>query len=375
VVVQGFPLLGSAKSAKGKSVMIAAAHATTPAAGIADVKTTNGMIALRNLEAQIDAQITEVALGNPTADTQIALIELITLRGQILGHVADYELAEENAERLVQNEPTNKAALVARARTRSTFHRFPDALEDLAVAEGLGSNDEMINSERAAIFQALGQYDEALAIRQEAATLRPSFETLGALAGLCAERGEIGAAERLYLESRDRFHGVSPFPLAFLDFQCGLMFMNNDRLEDARTWFDAAQRRVPAYAAARGHLAEVEGELDEVDTAISRLYPLAESSDDPDYAGQLARILGDAGRIDESLHWRKQAAAHYDELVERHPEAFADHAAEFWLGVGGDPTKAERLARRNFEVRKTPRAKKLLSRAISANEATGGKLL
>jgi tetratricopeptide (TPR) repeat protein len=355
--------------------MIAAARATTPAAEIADVKTTNGMIALRNLEAQIDAQITEVALGNPTADTQIALIELITLRGQILGHVADYELAEENAERLVQNEPANKAALVARARTRSTFHRFPDALEDLAVAERLGSNDEMINNERAAIFQALGQYDEALAIRQQAATLRPSFETLGALAGLCAERGEIGAAERLYLESRDRFHGVSPFPLAFLDFQLGLMFMNNDRLEDARTWFDAAQRRVPAYAAARGHLAEVEGELDEIDTAIGRLYPLAESSDDPDYAGQLARILGDAGRIDESLHWREQAAAHYDELVERHPEAFADHAAEFWLGVGGDPTKAERLARRNFEVRKTPRAKKLLSRAIGVNEATGEKVL
>jgi tetratricopeptide (TPR) repeat protein len=351
--------------------MIAVAHATTPAAGIADVKTTNGMIALRNL----DAQIAEVALGNPTADAQIALIELITLHGQILGHVADYELAEENAEWLVQNEPANKAALVARARKRSTFHRFPDALEDLAAAERLGPNDEMINSERAAIFQALGQYDEALAIRQKAATLRPSFETLGALAGQRAERGEIEAAERLYLKSRDRFHGVSPFPLALLDFQFGLMFMNDDRLEDARTWFDAARRRVPAYAAARGHLAEVEGELDEIDTAISRLYPMAESSDDPDYAGQLARILGDAGRIDESRHWREQAAAQYDRLVERHPEAFADHAAEFWLGVGGDPTKAVRLARRNFEVRKTPRAERLLSRAISANEATGTRFL
>jgi tetratricopeptide (TPR) repeat protein len=351
--------------------MIAAVHATTPAAGMADVKTTNGMIALCNLEAQIDAQRIELALGNPTADAQITLIELITLRGQILGRVADYELAEENAERLVQNEPANKAALVARARARSTFHRFPDALDDLAAAERIRPDDEMINSERAAILQALGQYDEALVIRQEAATLRPSFETLGALAGLCAERGEIGTAERLYLESRGRFHGVSPFPLALLDFQFGLMFMNDERPEEARSWFDAAQRRVPAYAAARGHLAEVEGELDEIDTAISRLYPLAESSDDPDYAGQLARILGDAGRIDESRHWREHAAAHYDDLVERHPEAFADHAAEFWLGVGGDPTKALRLAWLNFEVRQTPRAEKLLSRAISASEATG----
>jgi tetratricopeptide (TPR) repeat protein len=357
--------------------MIAAAHASTPAgwAGITDAPTTNGMIALHNLQAQIYAVESEIALDHPTVEAQITLIELITLRGLILGRVSDYELAEENAERLVRSEPANRAALVARARTRSTFHRFEDALEDLAVAEHLGPKDEMINNERAAIFQALGQYDDALAIRQEAATLRPSFETLGALAGLCADRGEIEAAERLYLKSRDRFHGVSPFPLALLDFQFGVMFMNNDRLEDARTWFDAARRRVPAYAAARGHLAEVEGELDEIDTAISRLYPLAESSDDPDYAGQLARILGDAGRIDESRHWREQAAARYDELVERHPEAFADHAAEFWLGVGGDPTTAVRLARRNFEVRKTPRAERLLSRAISANEATGAKFL
>ena len=69
--------------------------------------------------------------------------------------------------------------------------------------------------------------------------------------------------------------------------------------------FEAALRRVPAYAPARGHLAEVEAELGEIDSAISRLHSLAVSSDDPDYAAQLARILGDAGRDGESRHWRQ----------------------------------------------------------------------
>jgi tetratricopeptide (TPR) repeat protein len=340
-------------------------------AGIADVATTNGLIALRNLEAQIHAQRSEVALSNPTVDAQIALIELITLRGQILGGVSDNELAAEIAERLVQSEPANGAARVARARTRSTFHRFLDALNDLAVAERLAPNDQKINIERAAIFQALGQYDEAFAIRREAAICRPSFETLGALAGLCAERGEIAVAEGLYTESRGRYRGVSPFPLAILDFQCGLMWMNNNRLDDARTLFDAARSRVPTYAQAQGHLAEVEAELGEVATAVARLFPLAMSSDDPDYAAQLARILRDAGRADESRHWCEHAAARYDELVVRYPEAFADHAAEFWLTVGGDLDEALRLARLNFEVRKTPRAHELLSRALRANEAVG----
>jgi hypothetical protein len=40
------------------------------------------------------------------------------------------------------------------------------------------------------------------------------------------------------------------------------------------------------------------------------------------------------GRLDESLHWRQLAATRYDELIETHPEAFADHAAEFWLAAG-----------------------------------------
>jgi hypothetical protein len=61
----------------------------------------------------------------------------------------------------------------------------------------------------------------------------------------------------------------------------------------------------------------------------------------------------------------------YDELVVRHPEAFADHAAEFWLTVGGNSNEALRLARLNLEVRKTPRAHELMSRALKANEAAG----
>ena len=122
----------------------------------------------------------------------------------------------------------------------------------------------------------------------------------------------------------------------------------------------------PTYAPAQGHLAEIEAELGEIETAIARLYPLAISSDDPDYAGQLARILGDVGRTDESRHWCQLAAARYDDLIAAHPEAFADHAAEFWLAAGADPVKALGLARTNFKVRQTPRARDLLSQAVAA---------
>ena len=81
--------------------------------------------------------------------------------------------------------------------------------------------------------------------------------------------------------------------LALLDFQLGLMWMSQGRLDEARTSFDAAQRHVPAYAPAHGHIAEVEAELGESESAVARLHSLAVSSDDPDYAAQLARILGE----------------------------------------------------------------------------------
>jgi tetratricopeptide (TPR) repeat protein len=340
-----------------------------PLAGVDDISVrpvTDGTIALLNLQAQIDGLEPDVRCGHATIESRVGLIELIALRGLILGHVTDYERAEEIAGQLVRDEATDGTAFVVRARTRAIFHRFTDALDDLDRAQPLSLDGETTNRERAGIFQAIGRYDEALVIREEAADRRASFENVAALVGLYAERGEIDAAERLYAESCRLYRGVSPFPLALLDFQLGLMWMNKGRLGDARTSFADARRRVPAYAAAQGHLAEVEAEAGEIESAVARLSALAVSSDDPDYAAQLARILGNVGRAHESRHWCGLAAARYDELVASHPEAFADHAAEFWLAAGANPEKALRLARMNVAVRKTPRAYGLLAQAVAA---------
>jgi len=342
---------------------------------ITELPVTDGKIALLNLRAQIDGLEPDLRLGRATIASRVYLIELITLRGLILGRIADYERAEQMAGQLVCDAPTDGRAFLARARTRAVFHRFAAALDDLDLAERLSLVPATTSRERAAIFQALGRYDDALALREEAARRWASFENVAALVGLHAECGEIDAAERLYAESRSRYRGVSPFPLALLEFQLGLMWLGEGRLDNARTSFDAARRLVPAYAPAQGHLAEVEAEFGEIESALARLNSLTVSSDDPDYAGQVARILLDAGRVDESRHWRGLAAKRFDELIARHPEAFADHAAEFWLGAGADLEKALRLAKMNVEVRHTPRAHRLLADAVAAvSDARAGRL-
>jgi len=327
---------------------------------------TDGTIALRNLEAQIEGLQPKAALCRAPVEEQVRLIDLLALRGSILGTIADYEWAQELADRLVHGAVTAAPAFFARARSRALFHRFADALEDLEVAERLGADADVVNRERAAVFQGLGRYEEAFAIREEAAHRSPSFESLGALTTLHAERGDTERAVRLHAESVRRYRGISPLPLATLNFQLGVMWMREGDFDRARDQLTAARRYVAAYVPAQGHLAEVEAELGDAESAVALLYPLATTSDDPDYAGQLARILADAGRTEESRYWRQHAAQRYDELIALHPQAFADHAADFWLGAGAEPEKALRLARMNFAIRKTPRARALLSRAVAA---------
>jgi tetratricopeptide (TPR) repeat protein len=267
----------------------------------------------------------------------------------------------------VRETPDDAKALLAHARTRATLHPFGEALADLDAAERHGADRAVLDAERAANFQALGCYDDALRLRRNAAESRRDFAALGALAGLQAERGEIAEAELLFAVGRRRYQGVAPFPLAMLDFQRGLMWLEQGDLATARAWFDAARRRVPAYAPALGHLAVVVIALGERESAIARLRPLADSSDDPEYAALLAGLLGDAGQAQEAHAWRARAAARYDELTAHHPAAFADHAAEFWLTTGADAQKASRLARQNLAIRRTPRAQTLFHRTVSAS--------
>ena len=101
--------------------------------------------------------------------------------------------------------------------------------------------------------------------------------------------------------------------------EANVLWCDEGNLIAARTWFDAAVRRVPGYAPALGHLAEVDAALGAHQAAIDRLRPLALSSDDPEYAGNLASVLTHVGETEEAEHWRIKAAARYEQLVHAIP--------------------------------------------------------
>lgn len=349
-------------------VAVDASSADTAAAR----RTTDGAIAIGNLDAQM-AGTERLARTRPlSVKERASQVDLLMQRGQILGRIGDYEAADALAEALVAEAPADPDAWLARARARATFHRFTSALGDLDEATRHGAATRAVDAVRAGILQATGKEEEALVLRRRLGGDRPDILTLGAEATLRAARGELDEAERLFAAAIASYRDVSPFPVAWIEFQRGLVWMREEEYGRARELLAAAHRRLPQHVQAQGHLGEVEAALGHVDVAIALLTPLAETSEDPDYAAQLARILDEAGRKDEAKPWRENAAMRYDELMAKHPEAYADHAAEFWLAAGADPARALGYAERNLALRPTVRAWELVMRAAEA-KGDGGR--
>ncbi|MET8952573.1 tetratricopeptide repeat protein [Streptomyces sp. NPDC004533] len=333
-------------------------------------RTTAGVIAMGNLDARIEGLAAQATRGRLTADGWGELVELTALRGHVLGRIEAAERAASLADMFVDRAPGDPRTLLARAGVAAHFHRFAAALADLEAAAVLGLDRRSVDVERAAVCQAVGRYDEALALCRRALSRRRDFGTVAAMARCHADNGsaaheadEAAEPETWFLAARRAYHGVSPFPLAILEFQCGRMWLVRGGPARARTWLESAVARLPSYAPALGHLAEADAAEGRRAAAVERLRRLVLVSDDPEYATGLAHLLGGYGASAEARFWRAHAAARYDELMARHPEAYVDHAAEFWLTVGGDPQRALRLSLQNLAHRPTPRARALVDRA------------
>lgn len=332
-------------------------------------RTTDGAIALHNFEATL-AEAERRLTAQPTSPERLRdLVDLRMMRAQFLGVLADYDKALELADQWVKAAPEDAQAYLKRASVRGRLHRFDEALADLAQAERRGVKGLALDEPRAAILQATGRASEALRLHRAAAEARPALETLAGLAGLMAEEGKFEDAEKLYAQARAAYRDVSPFPVAWLEFQEGLLWEAAGNLERAGQSWAAAHARLPAYTAAATHLAEVEAAAGRKDKAIALLRPAVERSDDPEYLAQLAGLLRDTGKQAEAEQLLARARAGFEHWTARHPLAFSDHAARFWLGLGADPQKALALAETNLVARRSVDALELYSEAVKAADA------
>jgi tetratricopeptide (TPR) repeat protein len=333
---------------------------------------TSGRIAVANLSASIDS-LELRRVEHASFETLDALSKLLFIRGDLLGRIVDHDRAEFVANEAIPLSPDAGSALYLRARLAERFHRFEEArtLADRAFAEGHPRQD--IDALKAALLQATGRYREALLLRETLANDDPGIHTFGALASLMAEMDEWVTAETWYEAALDADDGVSPLPCAQLLFEWGVSAMRHGDLHRAEAIFAELDAILPAHVPGRGHRSEIALARGRLEVALALVTPLLEASDDPEYRVVYAEILAARGERETAMREAERVAAAYELLLARRPEAYADHAAAFFVGIGNRPQRALALASANRNLRDTPRSRRLLEKALRNAEVAMGK--
>ena len=324
---------------------------------------TSGRIAVANLSAMIDGVELRRAEG-ATFEDLVGLSKLLFLRGDLLGRIVDHDRAETVANEAVALSSSRGDALHIRARLAGRFHRFEEATALLDRALAAGYMRKEVDLEKAALLQATGRYNEALLLRERLARDDPGIHTFGSLASLLAEMDQWAAAETCYATALDADNGVSPLPCGQLLFEWGVSAMRRGDLERAEEIFVELDEILPEHVPGRGHRAEVALARGRLDVAVALITPLLETSDDPEYRAVYAEVLAARGEREAARREAERAAADYKLLLARRPEAYADHAAAFFMGIGNRPELALDLASKNRQLRDTPRSRSLLARAL-----------
>jgi tetratricopeptide (TPR) repeat protein len=319
---------------------------------------TDGEIAALNLESarrRAWARFAEDPLRPGVAEV---IVDNESLVAQFLGDFGALDRLEELASQFALVDDSYRAALV-QAAVASMVHRFDDARGHLAHAALLGGPGEALERQRLTIDQACGVgLDAVLAVRRRIATASRRLEDLVPLGAVLADLERFDEADAVYRQAISSYDDVSPFPLAWVCFQLGMLWGELVPLPDpnrAALWYGRAIAYLPAYVKARVHLAEIYASQGHTGDAEALLVP-ALASRDPEVHWRLADVLTAQERFHEAETHLEAARAAFDELLGRHRLAFADHAAEFYAGSGNDWRRALELARENVANRPTRRA-------------------
>jgi len=329
---------------------------------------TDGEIAAINLESARRRAWARFAQDPRRPGVAEEIVDKERLAAQFLGDLDALDRLEELSSQFARVDDSYRAALV-HAEVASTVHRFEDARGHLARAALMGGPRDAIERQSLTIDQACGvELDAVLAARRRIATASGRLEDLVPLGAVLADLERFAEADAVYRQGFLSYEGISPFPLAWVCFQLGMLWGELVPEPDANLaalWYRRAIAYLPGYAKARVHLAEIYARQDKSGDAETLLLP-ALASGDPEVQWRLADVLIAQERVKEAETQLEAAQFRFDEILERHLLAFADHAAEFYAASGNDCRRALELARANVANRPTRRAAKQ-ARAIAAN--------
>jgi len=319
--------------------------------------TTDGRLALSNLDSQLDGYASALAVRKGDVGLTRKVLDLRLMRTQFTGRSEDFGAALTEVAAAVAANPKSPEARLLSVRIKSALHRFDEALVDLDAAAKHGASASAVARQRASIEMARGidgAAERLLAIAEANAAKRGSFAHWSDVANARWKLGRYAEADAAFQLAADAYRNTGPFALAWVDFQRGVMWAETaDEPERALPHYRSAVERLPGYHVAAVHYAELLDEAGRSEEAIAILRPVASSSQDPEPAALLSALLKKAGKTSESSTWLERATAGYERVLTRYPAAYADHGAEFFITYNPDHDRARALALANLRARPT----------------------
>jgi tetratricopeptide (TPR) repeat protein len=343
-----------------------------PEAPETNLQTTDGEIALMNLES-VRRRSWDRFFADPLLEgVAETVVEQEQLTAQFSGDVQALDRLGSLVAQLLEVDATSARTALIQAQVASMTHRFADARHFLARADLAGAPPSEVNRLLLNIDQACGaNLGEVLDERRETARKSGLTQDLIALGALLADLRQFTDADQTYRRALQRYRDVSPFPVAQVCFQLGMLwgeFVPERQVTRASQWYQTAIDCLPGYTKARVHLAEIYSSCGLIDDAQTILVPVIASSD-PEVHWRLADAMSAQGKSANAEAHMQAARSGFESLLERHLLAFADHGAEFYAGSGNDCHRALELARINLANRPILRAfEQAHAIAVSAGE-------
>lgn len=333
---------------------------------------TDGEIAVINLESARRQSWSRFWQDPQRPGIAEYIVEQEQFTAQYVGDLGALERLDALVDQLDRVGADEMRTALIHAQVASMGHRFAEARDFLAQAEAHGAPLVDVNRLMLSIDQACGtNLESVLEARRKMAAESERLEDLVPLGGLLADLREFDEADRVYRQALSGYQDVSPFAVAWVCFQLGVLWgelVPEPQPERAARWYEKAIEYLPCYVKARVHLSEIYLESGNMADAEALLIP-AVSSGDPEVNWRLADVLAAMERPEEAEAQMQAARSGFETLLDKYLLAFADHGAEFYSGSGNDPQRAFELAKINLANRPTLRAfEQAYETAIGAGE-------
>lgn len=320
---------------------------------------TDGEIAVNNLESARRNAWNRFWRQPQRLEVAEYILELENFAVQFLGDLSALGRLGVLVRGLGGPQPDPAHTSLICAQVASTLHQFAEAKDYLAGCTFTGRLSLAAHRLSLSIDQACGdRLEYVLESRRQTAESSGRLEELVPLGALLADLGHFDEADDVYARALREYKDVSPFAVAWVCFQRGVLWGElcpETQPRRAEEWYRRALGYLPSYVKARVHLSEICLRTGDVWTAEALLLPVI-SSGDPEVNWRLADVLTASGRTAEAETQLAAARNGFEAVLAKYLLAFADHGSEFYSSGGNDPRRALELSMVNLKNRPTFRA-------------------